>query len=178
MHKTRIAAFPVPVLFLLAACTAQVPPSSDESDTDGMTDESSSETVSSGPYIDEQTSSEESIEFDVGSSAQADVSSAAASSVPQQAAAQPRVISIQVTNWSFSPGMIAVKKGEKVQLKLVGGEGIHSFAVPGLGLNIRVEPGKTVVVDLPTDIAGTFEASCRIPCGSGHSSMKATIVIS
>ena len=73
---------------------------------------------------------------------------------------------------------ISAKKGEKVQLQITGESGIHGFAVPGLSMNIRVEAGKTVTVDLPTDVAGTFEVICSIPCGSGHKSMKATIVIS
>jgi cytochrome c oxidase subunit 2 len=92
--------------------------------------------------------------------------------------AQVRVITVAVTTWSFSPATITAKKGEKVQLKLVGGEGIHSFSAPGLGLNVRVTPGQTVMVDLPTDTTGSFDVHCGIPCGPGHPTMQATVVIS
>lgn len=88
-----------------------------------------------------------------------------------------RVIEVDVANWAFNPTTITAKKGEKVQLKLVGDTGIHGFTVPGLSMNVRVEAGKTVVVDLPTDTVGSFEAKCSIPCGDGHKDMKATIVI-
>ncbi len=125
----------------------------------------------SAPYLEDDSTSSDSVELNINSSADA-------ASSQQAMNDQARVVTINVTDWEFSPSMIAVKKGEKVQLKLVGGTGIHSFAVPGLGMNVRVEPGQTVVVDLPTDAVGTFDASCRIPCGPGHKEMKATIVIS
>lgn len=88
-----------------------------------------------------------------------------------------RIIKIDAANWLFSPGVITAAKGEKVKLQITSSEGIHGFAVPSLSMNVRIEPGKTVTVDLPTDTAGTFDAFCSIPCGSGHKEMKATIVI-
>lgn len=152
---------------LLTACSQnqRVP------DGDDMMPSSSAAASSWGqvPYLDDSDASEDSMQFDVGSSA---------SAADDQASAETRVITVAVTDWSFSPNTIAVKKGEKVQLKFVGGTGIHSFSVPGLGMNIRVEAGQTVTVDLPTDQVGTFDASCRIPCGPGHKDMKATIVVS
>lgn len=88
-----------------------------------------------------------------------------------------RTIKINASTWLFSPDVITAKKGEKVRLEISSSEGIHGFAVPGLSMNVRIEPGKPVTVDLPTDTAGTFEAFCSIPCGSGHRDMKATVRI-
>ena len=95
----------------------------------------------------------------------------------QPSAAATRVIEITVDNWSFSPATITAKKGEKVEIKLVGTDGAHSFAVPALSINTPVSAGETKTVMLPTGEAGTFEFLCRIPCGEGHKDMRGTIVI-
>ena len=73
--------------------------------------------------------------------------------------------------------MITAKKGEKVTLRLVGKTGSHSFAIPGLSINQPIAAGETIEITLPTDTAGTFAFSCRIPCGEGHKDMKGSIVI-
>jgi cytochrome c oxidase subunit 2 len=158
-------------MLLLSACQ----PGALTEGTSSSSSEAMMET-SSAPYLDGMgsSSSEEPVVIDLSSAA----GSAGDAMPSSQQAAAPRVITINVTTWSFSPSTINVRKGEKIQLKLVGGDGIHSFTSPGLGLNVRVEPGKTVVVDLTTDTAGVFEAHCAIPCGAGHKDMKATIVVS
>ncbi len=164
--KSRSASILALSALLLAACNAQT-----SIDIDSDSSSSSSEGVTASmPYLDNGSSSD-SVELNISSTP-------TAASSQQANNGQARVIAINVTDWQFSPSMINVKKGERVQLQLTGGTGIHSFAVPGLGLNVRIEPGQTVTVDLPTDAAGTFDASCRIPCGPGHKDMKATIVIS
>ncbi len=63
-------------------------------------------------------------------------------------------------------------------VRLKGVEGIHSFAIAELGINMRIEPGQTVDVEIPTDTAGTFAFMCRVPCGPGHKDMKGSLVIS
>lgn len=108
-------------------------------------------------------------------SASSDVTVTSSSAASTVSAA--RTIEVDVASFQFTPSVITAKKGEKVQLKLVGVSGIHGFAVPDLGMNESVAAGDTVMVDLPTDTAGTFQAFCNVPCGPGHSDMKATIVI-
>jgi cytochrome c oxidase subunit 2 len=105
----------------------------------------------------------------------ATVSSAAASS---EQAVQARVIVVSADNFSFNPSTINAKKGEKVILRIKGVAGIHGFGIPDLGVNVRVDAGGSVDVELPTDTAGSFAFRCTIPCGGGHKSMVGTIVIS
>lgn len=156
-------------LLLLTAC-ASADTALDNNTDDDMTTASSS---SRAPvYLEEDGSSSDGVELTVGSSSS---SAQAAASVP--ATSGTRTVTVTTSNWAFSPAVISAKKGEKVQLKLVGGEGIHGFAVPELGLNVRVEAGQTVTIDLPTDTAGTFGARCSIPCGEGHRDMQATVII-
>ncbi|MDB4978642.1 MAG: cytochrome c oxidase subunit [Candidatus Peribacteria bacterium] len=88
-----------------------------------------------------------------------------------------RIIPMTVTTFKFEPNAVTLKKGEKVKIRITGIEGVHGIGVPALGINVPVNPGETVDIDVPTDTAGTYEFYCTIPCGPGHDSMKGTIVI-
>jgi cytochrome c oxidase subunit 2 len=101
----------------------------------------------------------------------------AASSAPAAMEGDVRVVDVTVTDWSFTPATVTAKQGEKVQLRLKDEDGIHSLLVADLGVNVRVSPGETTVVDLATDKVGTFEGRCGVPCGPGHRDMKFTIVV-
>ncbi|OGJ56472.1 hypothetical protein A3D88_03795 [Candidatus Peribacteria bacterium RIFCSPHIGHO2_02_FULL_52_16] len=96
---------------------------------------------------------------------------------PTPPPAQTRTIEIDVTTFSFSPSTITVKKGEKVQIRLKGGNGTHGFSSPSLGIDKTVSPGSSQTFDLNTATAGTFAFFCSIPCGSGHGNMFGSIVI-
>lgn len=157
MHKKFLRLLPVAAL-LLAACTAEVPSGDNESS-------SSSSSAASISVMDDESSSSVA------------ATSSVTSSVPSDAPSAPHLIQIHMKNWEFTPMTVTVRKGENVQLQLIGDEGIHGFAVPDLGLNVRLEAGKTVTVDLDTSVAGTFEGFCSIPCGPGHKEMKVTIIV-
>lgn len=180
MKKTRSIAI-LTALTVLSACTAATQ-IDDDTDTGMIDDDETSSAFSSAPYLEDDESSSEDVVTISSVSSAATVSStpAAVSSVAasKPTAVQTRTIAVHVTDWSFTPTTITAKKGEKVKLQITGDKGIHGFAVPGLSMNLRIEAGKTVTVDLPTDTAGTFEARCSIPCGPGHRDMKATVIIS
>ena len=92
-------------------------------------------------------------------------------------ASEKRVITVNVDRWSFTPAAITAKKGESVEVDIVGGTGTHGFTIPGLGISQTVNAGETVTVNLPTDTEGTFEFFCSIPCGAGHKDMRGTVTI-
>lgn len=96
---------------------------------------------------------------------------------PDTATTEVRIIQVTSENWKFTPNVITVKKGERVQLQVTGISGTHGFAVPDLGINVPVAPGQTVTIDLPTDTVGTHAFFCSIPCGPGHFDMTGQIVI-
>lgn len=135
--------------------------------TDGNSDSSSSSGMEVSSAMMMESSSSSSVSSDEASSAMKTSS----------AQAQVRVITITAKNWAFSPATINVKKGEKVQLKIVGTEGIHGFAIADLNLNVTIKAGETVTVDLPTDTAGTFSFRCSVPCGDGHKEMVGMLVV-
>lgn len=152
---------------LLAACngTTQI-------DGDGMTASSSSSIVdsmeASSSSIDgmeaSSSSSVDGMETDVEVDVDAGTSDA-------------RVIELTTKNFEFSPNAISLTKGEKVKLRLTGTEGNHGIRIDDLGINVTIDEGETVEIEIPTDVAGTFAFRCSVPCGPGHKDMTGTITI-
>ena len=172
------------VLALSACATTTHAPTVDQSGSSSMDMmQSSSMSSVSAMVIELGSSSSASLQSSVmsqKSSTKTEKSSVAvqqSSSAKSEKVAIVRVIPVQVKNFAFVPNVITVKKGEKVQLQLTGIDGHHGFAIPDLNINVRVDAGQTVTVDLPTDKAGSFDAFCSVPCGPGHMNMKATVVI-
>lgn len=98
-------------------------------------------------------------------------------------ATQPKPVSarkefiITAKQWSFSPAVIKVKKGDTVVLKLKTVDVAHSYSVAEFGINAEIKPGETTVVEFVADKAGTFVSSCKIYCGVGHVGMTGTLIV-
>ncbi len=151
------------VSVLFAACTpaATVPVDDGQSDSSSaMMEQTSSSSVEGAMEAGSSSDSGTTVEVDLGAGVET-----------------ARVISISVSNFAFTPGSVAVRKGEKITLRLTGESGRHGFAIPELGINVPVDEGKTVDIELPTDKTGTFSFRCSIPCGSGHRDMTGSITI-
>lgn len=150
-------------ILTLAACTPAKAPSADG-------DSSSSTMMNGGQMMDDDDM--------MGSSKGSMMDSSKGAMMDDDGMmAGPRVVDVTVTDWTFSPTTVTLKKGEKVALRIKGDKGIHSLLVADLGVNIRVEPGDTSTVTIPTDMTGTFAGRCGVPCGPGHRDMKFTIVV-
>ncbi len=142
-------------VLLFAACNS----APIDTDTDDTTSSSSSEAM------------EQSASSDVSDSSAMTQSSATS----QQAGG--KTVTVVAANFTFTPNVIRVKKGEKLTLKVESSEGDHGFAVKDLGINVVVDDGVTKTIEIPTDTAGTFTFYCSVPCGPGHKEMKGTIII-
>src|SRR3989344_676203 len=147
--------------------------SSSSSSEDGSQESSTSSSSDASSPSDSSTSASESSSSSVESTS---ASSSSSSSVESSTSA--RVVEVTVTGWSFTPSTITATKGEALEVRLVGGTGDHSFNVPDLGIDVAISGGQTKTVTIPTDRAGTFPFKCEVFCGSGHSDMHGTIVIS
>lgn len=89
-----------------------------------------------------------------------------------------RNIDVKLSRYTFSPERIEVRLGEQVRLNVVSVDGAHGFQVKELGLNARTPArGRTVRVELMPKEAGAFEITCSEYCGSGHSRMKAWLIV-
>jgi cytochrome c oxidase subunit 2 len=95
-----------------------------------------------------------------------------------EAADSTRTIDVTLSRFAFLPERIEVRLGERVRLHVVSADGTHGFQVRKLGLNARIPAGgRTVTVELMPKAAGRFEITCSEYCGSGHSRMKAWLIV-
>ncbi|MNC55506.1 Alternative cytochrome c oxidase subunit 2 [compost metagenome] len=67
-----------------------------------------------------------------------------------------------------------MKKGVPVNIVFKNESGNHGILVPELNLRLDGKDSSQVIVP---EEAGTFEMTCAIMCGSGHSGMSAKVIV-
>ena len=101
--------------------------------------------------------------------------------VARRAAAEPapapRVVPITAKRFAFLPAEIRLRKGEPVVLRLTTEDVRHGLFSRKLGIDAEFEPGQPRDVTVTPTEAGTFAVICDRFCGSGHGSMKITVVV-
>lgn len=99
--------------------------------------------------------------------------------VPQPAdtGASIRIIDVTISRYAFSPERIEVRVGERVMLNLLSVDAVHGFQVKELGLNARTPARGRTAIELTPKTAGTFRITCSEYCGSGHSRMRAWLIV-
>lgn len=83
-------------------------------------------------------------------------------------------IVITATNYSFDQKEYHLKKGVPVKIVFENESGNHGILVPELKLRLDAKTSSQVIVP---EEAGTFEMTCSIMCGSGHSGMSAKVIV-
>jgi len=82
-------------------------------------------------------------------------------------------LTMRVDMAGFTPPMLDAPAGRAIRLKLVNpdnnmhtdGGGVHGFTVPSLGLDVKVPPLTTMVVNIPAAPAGEYAFYCDTCCG-------------
>lgn len=100
----------------------------------------------------------------------ASVPATASASVPATASEE---IVIKAKSWEFDQQEYAIPKDTPIKLTLENLNGAHGIAIEGT--DYIVKGNESTTVTLP---AGTYEIKCNVMCGSGHSQMKAKLVVS
>ena len=67
--------------------------------------------------------------------------------------------------------------GDTVKLTINSIDVTHGFAISEFGVNVTLPRGKTKTVEFVASLAGTYKMFCSVVCGSGHSSMKGTLIV-
>lgn len=86
-------------------------------------------------------------------------------------------IDVVAKKWSFTPNVITVNKGDRVRLSITSQDVAHGFMLPEYGINERIEPGNTTVVEFTADKQGEFEFRCSVRCGEGHMGQKGKLIV-
>lgn len=105
--------------------------------------------------------------------------------LPQNASPQalkpssPRVIEVSAERFAYTPSEITVEKGTVIEFHLTSDDTDHGFRIIGTEVDVQIPKrrrGETVVT-YTADTAGRFIIECSRPCGAGHTSMRATLVV-
>ena len=103
--------------------------------------------------------------------------SPSASGTPAASAPQVKEITVEASNWQFSPDTITVNKGDTVKITLVNKDVSHGIAIPAFGFDLKAGAGETATGQFTADQAGTFPFHCSVFCGDGHREMTGTLIV-
>ena len=88
-----------------------------------------------------------------------------------------RVIDATAFRYDFDPNPIVVNKGDRVKIVMTSTDVTHGFLLPDYKINTLLSPGRPTTIEFVADKQGTFKFLCSVLCGSGHGSMKGTLVV-
>lgn len=80
--------------------------------------------------------------------------------------------------WKWDPNVIKVASGTKLVLNIYNEDSYdHGFAIDVFGVNKRLFPQTTTVVEFTPSFSGKFNFYCSVPCGEGHYSQIGTLIV-
>lgn len=88
-----------------------------------------------------------------------------------------KTFDVVASQYAFTPETLTVNAGDTVVINLSTDDVPHGFSIPDFGVNATITPGKTKAVEFVADAAGSYTFSCSVACGSGHNSMRGTLVV-
>jgi cytochrome c oxidase subunit 2 len=89
-------------------------------------------------------------------------------------------IEVEAEQWTWHfryPGSevdskeLHIPVGQRVELAITSLDVIHSFWVPAFGIKQDAVPGRTTVIHVTVNDAGTYRGQCAELCGGGHTFM-------
>ena len=86
-------------------------------------------------------------------------------------------VTMTAKNYEFDPGVVTVKKGDKVRLIITATDRDHGIKVEAFNIDQVLKKGNPTTIEFTTDKAGTFEFKCSVYCGMGHRKMKGKLVV-
>ncbi|MBI2187229.1 MAG: cupredoxin domain-containing protein [Acidobacteria bacterium] len=93
-------------------------------------------------------------------------------------APEPRVIEVVAKRFAFEPAEIEVTEGDRVQLVLRSGDGVHGLEIKQFRVSKEIPRGtEPVVIEFTADAVGHFPMLCSVYCGDGHDDMKGALVV-
>ena len=90
---------------------------------------------------------------------------------------QIRTFDVVMKQWEFVPGTITVNEGDTVRMNVTSTDVDHGIAISAFGVNQPVKAGDTEQIEFVADKKGTYTIFCSVFCGSGHGSMKGTLIV-
>jgi cytochrome c oxidase subunit 2 len=88
-----------------------------------------------------------------------------------------KTIDVVASQFQFEPATISVVQGDRVRLRLRSADRTHGFAIKGFRVKALIPKAGEAVTEFVADQAGTFDITCSEYCGTGHTAMKARLVV-
>jgi cytochrome c oxidase subunit 2 len=96
----------------------------------------------------------------------------------QSGADDVRTVDVIASRFKFEPSTISVVEGERVRLLLRSADRMHGIGIKAFRVSARVQKADEVVaVEFVATRPGTFDITCSEYCGTGHSAMKARLIV-
>ncbi|WP_168122717.1 cytochrome C oxidase subunit II [Paenibacillus sp. HB172176] len=89
------------------------------------------------------------------------------------AAAADSELVVKASSWEFDKKEYRIKAGETVNLTLKSVGGVHGVGIVGTDYKLTGKGTIPVKFDEP----GSYDMICNVPCGGGHSTMKAKLIV-
>jgi heme/copper-type cytochrome/quinol oxidase subunit 2 len=89
-----------------------------------------------------------------------------------------QTIEIVLGRDGFRPDVLRLKQGETARLMVKAAEGDHCLAIDAFRVEKRLQPGKSVTVDLTPDRAGTFPFYCCLESGAAAEKERGQLIVS
>ena len=95
----------------------------------------------------------------------------------QEGHADVHEIKMTAKNYDFDPGVITVKKDEKVRLIITATDRDHGIKLKAFDIDQVLKKDDPTIIEFTASKAGTFEFKCSVYCGRSHGKMKGTLVV-
>ena len=79
--------------------------------------------------------------------------------------------------FAFDPSRIAVKRGQRVNLRIISKDVTHGIFIDGYGIKEEIVPGRPTLVSFVADKPGKIQIRCAVICGPLHPFMLGEIVV-
>lgn len=77
------------------------------------------------------------------------------------------------TDWDFDQEEYVVSADQPINFSLSNEQGYHEYTIKGLGITVKPDAPQQYKITEP----GTYTIECSFPCGAGHSTMTAKLVV-
>jgi uncharacterized cupredoxin-like copper-binding protein len=96
----------------------------------------------------------------------------------QQPAAAAQKITVEGSEYAFTPSKITLKKGQTTEITFKNvGKYAHNLSIPALSVKSKtIQPGEQDVFTLTPDKTGSFPFSCTVP-GHADKGMTGTLTV-
>ena len=80
--------------------------------------------------------------------------------------------------WLFEPSEIRVEPGDRVRPNIYNEDVYdHGFAIDVLGINRRLFPQRTTIIEFNASLKGRINFYCSVPCGDGHYNQRGVLIV-